>query len=668
MADSAPVLIWMSGNDKLCHYFNKVWLDFTGRTLAQESGNGWAEGIHPEDYQRCLDIYFSHFERRIPFQMEYRLKRHDGVYRWIVDSGTPLFEVGGVFSGYIGSCIDIDDSRQAAQKLKDDEALMSFALEGAGDSIWDWNVPTGEVALTGVGAAMFGYTESEASHHIEDWFALIPEEDQVRWREMLHNFFHEKSEKFSIEYRVCNRDGRTLWIMTRGMVWEQGADGRVTRMIGVHTDITQRKQSEDALRISADEIEDLYNHAPCGYHSFDKDEIIQRINDTELEWLGYTRDEVEGKLKMTDLLTHSSAQLFHKNFVLLKKRDLLNDIELEFLRKNGTVLNGLINSTVIRDTGGKYLKCRSTVFDISERKKTEETLRSLFTALEHGPIAVIITDAYANIQYVSPRFSEITGYAHADVLGRNLRILQASQISKFTYLEMWSALSNGHTWHGELLNHHKQGRAYWEDVHITPVKTLEGIVTNYVVVSADITERKMAEEQMKHLANFDPLTDLPNRSLVDDRLSQALAVAKRDKTLIALMFLDLDKFKPINDTFGHDVGDLVLKEVARRMLDCVRASDTIGRIGGDEFVVLLPTLDSDQHAVLVAEKIRHALNQPFELAGQELHISSSIGVALYPEHGEEGKTLVKNADCAMYCAKEAGRDNVQLFRKVMLES
>ena len=280
---------------------------------------------------------------------------------------------------------------------------------------------------------------------------------------------------------------------------------------------------------------------------------------------------------------------------------------------------------------------------------------------------VIIADSDANILYANHRFTEISGYPVSDVIGSNLRILQAGRLEKYTYLEMWNALTEGKSWHGEMLNKSKQGRVYWEDVQISPVKTPNGETSKYVVVSADISERKSTEEKMRHLATYDPLTDLPNRSLVNDRIRQALTAAKRDKTNLALMFLDLDRFKPVNDTLGHHVGDLLLIEAAKRMQDCVRESDTVGRIGGDEFVVLLPTVDSGQDAMLVAEKIRYALNQPFVLAGNDLHISSSIGLALYPEHGDDAETLVKYADTAMYYAKEGGRNNVQLFRTEMLE-
>ncbi|MDP1996948.1 MAG: CHASE domain-containing protein [Gallionella sp.] len=177
----------------------------------------------------------------------------------------------------------------------------------------------------------------------------------------------------------------------------------------------------------------------------------------------------------------------------------------------------------------------------------------------------------------------------------------------------------------------------------------------------DVTERKQEEERTHYMAHYDALTHLPNRTLITDRIRQALAKAKRDRTRLALMFVDLDRFKPVNDELGHDIGDLVLKEVAKRLQDCMRESDTAARIGGDEFIVLLPTIEAEQDAMVVAEKIRHALCQPFELAGQRLEISCSIGVAIYPEHGSNDEQLVKHADIAMYHAKQSGRNNVKIY-------
>ncbi|MDH4234984.1 MAG: diguanylate cyclase [Gallionella sp.] len=184
-------------------------------------------------------------------------------------------------------------------------------------------------------------------------------------------------------------------------------------------------------------------------------------------------------------------------------------------------------------------------------------------------------------------------------------------------------------------------------------------------INRELVERKAAEERMQYMAHHDVLTGLPNRALFSDRLQRGLVLAKRDKGHLALMFLDLDKFKPVNDTYGHAVGDQLLKEVAQRLQNCVRESDTVSRIGGDEFVVLLPSIEAEQDAMLVAEKMLHALNQTFELAGQSLHISCSIGVAVYPEHGNDELTLTHNADIAMYYTKSGGRNNARLYRPEM---
>ena len=200
-----------------------------------------------------------------------------------------------------------------------------------------------------------------------------------------------------------------------------------------------------------------------------------------------------------------------------------------------------------------------------------------------------------------------------------------------------------------------------------PLRRQSGNIYALCGISTDITERKDIEEHMQHMAQYDALTHLPNRALFDDRLQQALAAAKRNHKHLALMFIDLDKFKPVNDTYGHGVGDLLLKEVALRIQDCLRDSDTAARIGGDEFVILLQAIETEQDAIKVGEKILHALNQPFKLAGHTLQISASIGVAVYPEHGNEEKLLVKSADIAMYHAKKNGRNNVQIFQSELQE-
>lgn len=292
----------------------------------------------------------------------------------------------------------------------------------------------------------------------------------------------------------------------------------------------------------------------------------------------------------------------------------------------------------------------------------------LVSALEAVGNGVVITDTKAKIEWANTAFEPLTGYKPEEALGRRAsELVKSGRQDQRFYAEMWNTILGGEVWRGEVVNRRKDGSLYDEELTIAPVKDENGAILHFVGIKHDITERKKTEERILHLAQYDVLTDLPNRALLNDRLQQAIAAARRDETGLALMLIDLDKFKPINDTLGHDVGDLLLKEVARRIRGCVRESDTVARIGGDEFVVLLRTIAHVPDAKAVAEKIRNALNQSFELAGQSLSISSSTGIALYPEHGSSETELSKNADIAMYHAKGSGRDNVQVFQPEMLE-
>ena len=645
----------VEASDSFCRMLGYQRDEIIGMNVTQ-----WDSMIPAPDLPQFIrNQYEQH--KRIEFETHHL--RKDGTVFDVEVSGFSLELNGSPVMFY--SSRDISKRKELEKALKENELRYRTVADYTSD--WEyWLMPDNTFRYISPSCEQIsGYVPDEFYADPQLLTKIIHPDDLQLYIGHVHKIT-EHGFAEPIDFRIRTKAGEIRWIshVCRPVF---DTDGNHIGQRANNRDIHDRKLAEELLRKSSEEIEDLYNHAPCGYHSLDKDGVIQRINDTELQWLGYTREEVIGKLKMSDLLAPAGRQAFQKNFLLFKKHGFIRDFENEIVRKDGSILYGLVNSTIIVDAANEYISSRSTLFDITERKKTEDTLRSLFTALEHSPIAVLIADSDANILYASPRFSEITGYPASEVTGSNLRIFQAGHIEKYTYLEMWDALTEGKSWHGEILNKSKQGRAYWEDVQISPVNTPNGETSNYVVVSADISERKSIEEKMRHLATYDTLTDLPNRALVNDRMQQALAVAKRDKTHMALLFLDLDKFKPINDTLGHNVGDMLLIEAAKRMQDCVRESDTVGRIGGDEFVVLLPTVDSGHDALLVAEKIRHALNQTFVLAGNDLHISSSIGLTLYPEHGDDAETLVRYADTAMYYAKVGGRNNVQLFRPEMLE-
>jgi diguanylate cyclase (GGDEF)-like protein/PAS domain S-box-containing protein len=283
---------------------------------------------------------------------------------------------------------------------------------------------------------------------------------------------------------------------------------------------------------------------------------------------------------------------------------------------------------------------------------------------EHSKEAILVTDSNNQIISVNRSFTDITGYLPEDALGKTPKMLSSGRHDADFYKNMWDTLYINGSWQGEIWNKRKNGEIYPEDLTLICVNGYAGTVINYIAIFSDISERKSAENRIQQLAHYDVLTGLPNRLLFNDRLEQALISAQRNQTTIALLFLDLDRFKNINDTLGHDAGDQLLQMVAGRLMKCVREQDTVSRQGGDEFVALLPGSDA-AGAALVAQKMLELIIQPYSIMGHDLRISTSIGFALYPEQAIDADTLIKYADVAMYQAKEGGRNKYLQFNPNM---
>lgn len=293
--------------------------------------------------------------------------------------------------------------------------------------------------------------------------------------------------------------------------------------------------------------------------------------------------------------------------------------------------------------------------------RADAEMRLSRTVFETSSEAIMVTDGQNHIVAVNAAFSDVTGYTRGEVLGLDPRFMNSGRHDEGFFQGLWKSLTENGRWSGEIWNRRKNGEIYPEWMSVSAVKDRLGKVTHYVTIFTDITERKEAEERVRHLAHYDALTDLPNRTLFYDRLSQALIQAQRDNTLAAVMFIDLDRFKNINDTLGHSVGDLLLQGVAERLIQCMRQGDSVSRQGGDEFVVLLPAIGQAEDAAVVAQKILESIGKPFFLDEHELHVTCSIGISFYPNDGDNSETLMKNADTAMYRAKEAGRGNYQFY-------
>jgi diguanylate cyclase (GGDEF)-like protein/PAS domain S-box-containing protein len=307
------------------------------------------------------------------------------------------------------------------------------------------------------------------------------------------------------------------------------------------------------------------------------------------------------------------------------------------------------------------------VAEQAARREAEEQMRLAAVAFENTLEGIMVADAAHQIISVNRAFTQITGHAPEQILGRDLSALGVDGQDCGFYARIWEWLAEHGNWHGEVWNRREDGGSYPAWFNIAAVRSSTSTVTHYVGVLTDISERKAAQARIEHMAQHDPLTDLPNRALLADRMQQAIAHAQRSNRRVALLFVDLDHFKHINDSLGHSIGDRVLMEVSRRLVDEVRASDTVARLSGDEFVILLPEAGGIEGVVRVVSGITNAIAEPIQLEGHRIRLSASIGVSLFPKDGSEGSVLLTNADHAMYHAKAAGRSTYRFFSPEMDE-
>lgn len=393
----------------------------------------------------------------------------------------------------------------------------------------------------------------------------------------------------------------------------------------------------------------------------DLEQHIKLANPCVLTTLGYEIDELKGK----DLnsLIKGEMELTKEETVRLSQAGKIKSIERQFYHKDGYEIPVLITVTTMQHGDNEAYLIVHAGRDISEQKHAEKELRLAAKVMECDSNAILICDENADIVLVNPAFCEITGYSKEEVIGKNPRILSSGKQTPEFYKNMWNSLHQNGMWEGEIWNRRKTGSIYPERLSITVVRNKSGKITNFVSLFTDITEQKNVEQRLSHLAHHDPLTGLPNRTLFTDRLEHALAHAGRDKHKVGLMFIDIDGFKGINDNHGHDVGDALLCEIANSLSELVRDADTVARVGGDEFVIILENLSQLEDMILVAEKILKRFSAPTMAAGIACDIGCSIGIATGPDDSGNADELVKMADTAMYLAKTSGKQQYRIYSR-----
>ncbi|SFM17593.1 bifunctional diguanylate cyclase/phosphodiesterase [Rugamonas rubra] len=510
--------------------------------------------------------------------------------------------------------------------------------------------------ISGYSAAQFMRGTSHS------WANLICPEDRKRQRHCVGQAVRD-GQPYEIEYRIVDASGTERWVSENGQPQPHEAGGLAPWIDGIIADISERKHNEMRIAALLAEQSAILDNVMFGV-MFVRQRHIVSVNRRCEELFGYAPGSLVGAstaILFPDSVDYEEAGA--RQYPTLAAGEYFNE-ERHYRRRDGTLFWCLVSGCAI-DQSRANEGSIWVYADVSARKEAEEKLRLSATVIEHIADGVVVLDAAGNIVAVNPAFSQITGYSEQEALGRDRTLTRSGRHDEAFYEQMWTEQINSGFWRGELWNQRKNGELYLEWLTVSAVRDHRGIATHYVGVFSDITKAKESQEKLDHLAHHDPLTALPNRLLFHDRLQHALQRAVRDDEQLALLFIDLDRFKNVNDTLGHHIGDELLKQVAKALSDKLREGDTLARLGGDEFIVLLEDVEGQYKASMVAEKLVAMFEQPFMVAGHELFVTCSVGISLFPADAADLNMLIRNADVAMYQAKARGRNGYSFYAPSM---
>jgi diguanylate cyclase (GGDEF)-like protein/PAS domain S-box-containing protein len=647
VTNAAPVLLWMSDEGGEFSFFNQPWLHFTGSTYDESLGQGWIHFLHPDDRERVLQAYRSHFEQRQPLEIEYRLRRADGSYEWLLDRSQPHYSSQGVFEGYIGCCIEIGDRKAAEAALQENEKRYRFLFNRGNDLIFvhhfEENGRPGKfIEVNDIACETLGYSRAEL-------LQLSPEDidvpdTQIRLPNIIKTLFERRFCVF--EQTLCTKDQQQIPVENSSHLFLfQGHQTCLT----ISRDIRDRKltaerlkASEERFRLITENMTDLVClHEPDGRYRY--------LSPSCETLLGYKPEE---------LININPYILFHPEDQELIQSQSHNpnlkgqktEITYRLRTQSGkyiwlnTVTKPIVNES------GQVTRLLTTSRAVGDRVRAEQALRAsqmrLNTIVNNTSYGIVIVDRMGKILFVNVAAVQLFNRSQEELIGSDLGI---------------PAIANEPA-ELEIIAH--RGCLITVEIRIKEIEWNNEIVN--IISLQDITERKQAEAQLEYRAYYDTLTDLPNRTFFMSRLSQAIQGSQQNPTFnFAVLFLDLDRFKIVNDSLGHLVGDRLLVSFAQRLKTILRPLDTVARLGGDEFTILLEDIRNPLEVTQVARSINQSLQIPFSVDGMSIVTTVSIGIALSNSKYTQPEYLLRDADLAMYRAKEKGRARYEIFDETM---
>jgi len=606
--------------------------------------------IHPDDREKVHQAWQAALSGA-PYHILHRIVV-DGAIKWVRELAEVDFDSQGHPRSAVGTVQDITRRHIATLKLhrlsqvveQTPLSIVVTDLEGRieyANPYFSQITGYSRAEVVGQSPSILKSGETPREEYRQLWQTIIA---GGTWDGVLHN---------------RRKDGSLYW--ERVLIAPiRDADGRIVQYLGIKQDITAQKQLEDELCQRRYYQRALLDNFPFMVWLKDTESRFLAVNQPFAKACGLSDADAVVGMTDFDVWPRHLAERYRADdrTVLATRRKKAAE---ETLLEQGKPRWIETYKAPVVDQGGTLLGTVGFTRDITDRKQAEERLRLAASVFEYAHEGIIITDAAVNIIEVNQAFTELMGYTREEALGRNPRFLQSGRHGADFYAAIWHSLSSAGFWIGELWNRKKDGELCVGQASISVVRDAAGLITHYVSLFSDITPLKESQRQLEQMAYHDALTQLPNRVLLADRLRQAMARTQREGGLLAVIYLDLDDFKPVNDCFGHNAGDQVLVQVAQRLSACLRGGDTLSRVGGDEFVALVGNLSDLRDCQQMLTRIIKVLTKPFVVAGGDANLSASLGVTLYPIDYTDADALIRHADRAMYAAKDAGRNCYRLF-------
>lgn len=647
--DTVPQMVWSARPDGYNDYYNRRWYEFTGVSYGSAHGEGWTGIVHPDDQGRAWARWRQSLTTGEEYEIEYRLRHHSGEYRWTLVRALPLRDVQGRIERWFGTCTDIHAAKIAEGALAESEERHRALIQASTAMVWRASAD-GSI-LRGWGWEHFsGQVPDEYEGH--GWLDAVHPDDRERiiavWQEILAS-----GQPSIVEYRALTKEKEYRWVLARGVPLK-AQNGSVREWVGTIADIHEQKQAEGRLRESEERLRLAVEATSLGIWDIDLVTGQRQWTPEAREVLGLPASVPVTRQLILNVAHPEDRPQVEKTFCEIPSAGALTyGGTYRIIRAdNGDERWVAASGRTILNEHGQPVRMIGTVQDVTQRKLSENSLRAseerLKLAMHAGRMVAWEQDLNTDFMTRSPNSMDLLGIGSGPLSEFLDRVHPEDRPLRGQFLDQINEAGVGTSEFRYIL---PNGETLW-----LASRGERAGPERIVGVSFDITDRKAAEEKIWRMANHDALTGLPNRALFQQRLEQALAKARAKGTTVSLLLIDLDHFKDVNDTLGHDAGDALLRETATRLRGMVRDCDTVARFGGDEFAVIIVESPTADDAVRLANRLVENLGQPFVYGGRTFASKASIGVAAFPDHASNSKDLLKDADIALYRAKAQGRN------------